>query len=103
MLFKTERNNNMATKEVKLREANGEDLSGITWTAEKPYMLVRKENGKLAISFFVSREDFDYAVNKVKKYGEEVVYAAYVEAFQKIDDYKSGFGRLEEIKVIEVD
>ena len=87
----------MATKEVKAREAAGEDLSGLIWTAEKPYMLIKQVGQNTVASFYASREDFDFMAEKAVKNGEEIVYAAKIEAFQKIDDYKSGFGRKFEV------
>ena len=87
----------MATKEVKARELAGEDLSGKVWTAEKPYMLVRYTEKGAVTTFYVSDEDFEFAVKKAEKNQEEIVYAAKVEAFQKIGDFKSGFGRKFEI------
>lgn len=83
----------MATKEVKRREERGEDLSGIIWTAEKPFLMVRSVDGHTQISFFTCRADFDFAVKKAEKNQEEILYAANVLCFQKIDGYKSGFGR----------
>ena len=83
----------MATNEVKMREARGEDLSGIIWTAEKPFMLIRRVDDHAAVQFLTCRSDFDYAVKKAERNGEEILYAANVLCFQKIDDFKSGFGR----------
>lgn len=83
----------MATKEVKAREARGEDLTGIIWTAEKPFMLVKTDGERTSVMFLTCRSDFDYAVDKATKNGEEVLYAANVLCFQKLDGYKSGFGR----------
>ena len=76
----------------------GEKLDGLIWAPEKPYMLVKKdENNQAQVSFFTCRADFEYAVKKTQKYGGEILYAAEVIAFKKINDYKSGFGRLEEL------
>lgn len=83
----------MATREVKEREARGEDLTGIVWTAEKPFMMVRSSEEGTRISFFTCRADFDYAAEKARKHGEVIEYAANVLCFQKIDGFKSGFGR----------
>lgn len=87
----------MASKEVKEREKAGENLEGLLWTPEKPFMLVRSSNGQEIVSFFFTREDFDYAVKKAVKAGDEILNAAEVTAFRKIEPYKSGFGRNVEI------
>ena len=88
----------MASKKVKLREELGEDLEGLIWAPEKPYMLVKKDEfDKLQVSFYTCRADYEYAVKKIEKYGGEILYAAEVVAFKKIGNNKSGFGRLEEM------
>lgn len=104
--FFLERTKLMATKEVKAREAAGENLEQCIWVPEKPYLLVRgvtdgNGNKCQAISFFVSRKDFNYAVSKAEKSGYEIMYAAKVEAFQKImPGVKSGFGRGMEVSSV---
>lgn len=90
----------MASKEVKLREKAGENLDGLLWAPEKPFMLVRGSGGKVVVSFFFSKADFDFAVSKAVKDGDEILNAAEVTAFRKIGDYKSGFGRNTEIPFI---
>lgn len=89
----------MATREVKEREAGGEDLTGLAWTPEKPYMLIRLSEGNMMVSFFCTEDDFNYALKKADKNGDEIIYAAKVEAFRKIGPYKSGFGRKEEVEL----
>lgn len=90
----------MASKEVKEREKAGENLEGLLWTPEKPYMLVRGSGDHVAVSFFFTREDFDYAVKKAEKAGDEILNAAEITAFKKIEPYKSGFGRNVEIPFV---
>lgn len=91
----------MASKEVKEREKAGENLEGLLWTPEKPFMLVRgSEKSGVAVSFFFTKEDFDYAVKKAVKAGEEIINAAEITAFKKIEPYKSGFGRNIEIPFV---
>lgn len=90
----------MASKEVLERIANGEDLSGKVFTPEKPYMLIRNSEGKMVTTFYVSESDFLYALEKAKKNNDEILNAAEVITFRKIEPYKSGFGRNKEIGFI---